>query len=497
MVVCPVDADWYAIPVVGGAELDVTVSFTRLRDDSGHAAPTETISPTAVRIALIDIDGTTPLAVDQGLDDAPPGTTVDASRVERTLEDVMISATVEADGIAYLKVEADSPLEYEYQVEITLTPPCWALEDGYESNDRREHATELADDGPYDARICVTNDDWYGRTVEPGDALFVDVMPPEKDDGTPGIVDARWLVGEGNAPQQEDRISEAGVSYEVRYPDTSVRADLAISSVEETEGNYRISSYYYPPCPNGNDRYETNDQQQLAHQINPQEDPPPYRHLRLCEMDQDWFAMPLAPVEEEEREDQPYRPFSALVEIDGPPVDLQVAVYDADSGRAVAVSQPVEMAPPESFVEGEEAPKSGYVAYAQLPWETQGVVVVVLGAEPTFYHLSFPHTEEQQQQQSGGGEEEQQDEQQDGEDSESEESQADQQEQEEEQEAQQDEQSEEEADQEEEQAQEMTDEEQERELLMQLLDSLEPEDVNLPLQQALEAAPAVRMQNEW
>ena len=37
----------------------------------------------------------------------------------------------------------------------------------------------------------------------------------------------------------------------------------------------------------------------------------------------------------------------------------------------------------------------------------------------------------------------------------------------------------------------------EREMLLNLLESLSPEDRNLPLQQALENAPATRHQQEW
>ena len=49
----------------------------------------------------------------------------------------------------------------------------------------------------------------------------------------------------------------------------------------------------------------------------------------------------------------------------------------------------------------------------------------------------------------------------------------------------------------EEESQELSDEELEREMLMQLLDSLESDDVNLPLQQALDAAPPQRVLEEW
>ncbi len=503
LTVCPTDADWYAIPVVGGSTLDVSVSFTRLRDDTGHAPLPDEILPTAVRIALIDVDGVTPLAVDQGLE-GQELVPVSARSLERQLDEVPISATVDADGIAFLKVEVDRPLEYNYTVEITLTPPCWALEDGFESNDRRQHAATLGEDGQHEVRICATNDDWYTRVVGPEDAFFVDVLAPMQDDGTPGTIDVSFFEGAGATPSEQQQLTDRGASFDLRNPVSPTAATLSVMSVAETEGAYRVDSYFYPPCP-ANDRYEPNNSNEQAHAIDLQEDPPPLLHLRLCESDQDWFALPLPEVPEEDRE-TPTRPFSALVQVDGVPVDMRVAVYDPVSRRAVAVSQPVEGADPNAFVG--DAPLTGAVAYAQLPWELQELRVLVYGAGETFYDLSFPHTEMQEQQQQeqqqeesedqeGDPEDQQEGDSQDGDAEDSEEQESEEQEGEEEEPA--PEEGEEEAQEEEaepEQA-EMTDEEAQRELLMQLLDSLESDEVNLPMQQAVEAAPNVRMRDEW
>ena len=489
LVACGGDADWWAIPVVGGSTLDVEVGFHRLRDDTGHQPPPESIPPTQVRVALIDVDGETVLAVDQGLADLQEGETVDAAQVDRALAEVEISPTVDADGIVFLLVEVDGDLEYEYEVEVTLTPPCWALEDSYESNDRRDHAAELTDDGPYDARICATNDDWYARSLDAGDSFFVDVTPAQQDDGEPGATDVRYYTAPG-APARESRLTEFSDEFGLFDVPAPLEAAVAVSSVDETEGNYRLSAYHYGPCPD-NDRFEPNDDPGTAHQVDEQQEAPPFRHLRLCEEDADWFLVPLPPVEEEERDNEEFRPFSALAEANGGPAMLQVAVYDAGTRRRVAVSSPVEQAGPESFVG--ESPETGAVAYARLPWETEAVYVLVYGT-PTFYHLSFPHTEEQQQEQQQQQQEEQEQQDPSEQSEESEETEGGE-EQPQDQESEQDptEQEEAEADAE----PEPTDEEEQRELLMQLLDSLESEDVNLPLQQALEAAPQTTMRNEW
>lgn len=489
LVSCGGDTDWWAIPVIGGATLDVSVRFSRLRDDNGHEPLPETIEPTAVRIALIDVDKETPLAVDQGLAEVAEGATIDAHDVVRTLVDVPISPTVDENGVAYLQIQSDAPLEYEYEVQITLTPPCWALEDGYESNDFREHATPLSVDGNYDARICVTNDDWYARELGAGDSFFADIAAPLRDDGEPGAIEFGVYTGDSQDPERRVRLEGSADSVTmISVPEPSSIA-MSISSLDETEGNYRLQTHHFGPCPD-NDRFEPNDQSSEAHEIAPDGEQPPFRHLRLCEGDQDWFALPLPEVPEEERDNPEYRPFSALAEINGPAVPIEVAVYDPATRQRVAISTPVQAADPEALVQG--APEAGAVAFARLPWETQSVYVVVYGL-PTFYHLSFPHTEEQeqpqQQPQDGESEEQQQaeqDQQQEGEGEQSEQQQAGQE---------QAEQGEQEQQAEQAELGEPSDEQ--RELLMQLLDSLEPEDVNLPLQQAMEAAPRQPMRNEW
>lgn len=490
IVACGGDADWFAIPVLGGTTLDIEVSFERLRDDTGHAPPPGVIEPTEVRIALIDVDGITPIAVDQGLTEAG---LVDARTLERVLTEVPISPTVE-EGLAYLKVEVDGPLEYEYSVEITFTPPCYALEDEFESNDRRQHASSV-EDGRHQLRICESNADWFTGRVDVGGSLFVDVTPVQQDDGTQGLIDVSWFEGMTPEPSERLRLTDRLAEFSAREVLTPTEHTWSIESAAGTEGGYAMDMYAYGPCPD-NDRYEPNDTNQQAHAIDMQQDPPPLRHLRICAGDQDWFAVPLPPVEEEDREEE-YRSFSAMAEIPELTRDIWVAVYDPQTGQQLAVSQPVEMAPQASFA-GSDPPASGVVAYTRLPWETEQVVVVVVGADEGFYHLSFPLTQEQQQEQQESEDGEESEESEDAEESEDSEESESEPEEEQDAESEPEEPSEEESEDESEPTpEEETQEEQEREMLLQMLNSLEPEDVNLPLQQALEAARPSGLQNEW
>jgi hypothetical protein len=493
LVACGTDADWFAIPVLGGTTLDIEVEFERLRDDNGHAPPPGVIEPMAVRITLIDVDGVTPLAVDHGLVE---DTLVDARSLERMLTEVQISPTVE-QGLAYLKVEVDAPLEYEYSVEVTFTPPCYALEDEFESNDRRPHARSV-EDGRHQLRICESNADWFNGRADVGGSLFVDVTPVQQDDRTQGLIDVSWFEAMNEAPSERLRLTDRLAEFSARDVLEPSEFTWSVESAAGTEGGYAMDMYAYGPCPD-NDRYEPNDTNQQAHAIDMQQDPPPLRHLRLCAGDQDWFTVPLPPVEEEDREDD-YRSFSAMAEIPELTRDIWVAVYDPQTGQQLAVSQAVAMAPQASFA-GSDPPASGVMAYTRLPWETQQVVVVVVGADEGFYHLSFPLTQEQQEQQQQQ-EQEESDEAEESEESEdSEESESEEQDPQDEPEEESEEEAEPEPSEEEEESEptpeEQTQEEQEREMLLQMLNNLEPEDVNLPLQQALEAARPSGLQNEW
>ncbi|MCB9506290.1 MAG: VWA domain-containing protein [Myxococcales bacterium] len=500
-IACGGDDDWYQVPVVGGSTLDIHVKLDRLRDDTGREDLPTQIAPTSVRVALLDVDGRTVLAADAGVPATPSAlemdtpALVDAGALERDVVDARISPTVDANGVAFLRVSVDSPLEYKYTIEVELTPPCWALEDQYESNDAPDVATAV-ESGNYDARICTTNDDWYALDAQPGDDVFVDLSPPQRDDGTPGSVQAQWVTGDEHA---REVVSDQLGAFELRNITAPTHAALGVSSSDGSEGQYRVSIYHYGPCPDGNDRFEPNDDPTAAHALDLQNDPAPLRHLRLCESDVDWFGVPLPPTEEDDRDGQAKRPFSVLVTTEDPKRELLAAVYDPNTGAQLSVSRPIESADPRSAfgADGEH----GVVAFAELPWELEGVLVVVTGDQPAFYDLDFPYTQQQQEQQQQQQDDQESQEGQDGEQQDDQQAQ-DQQDGEPQGGEQQPEESAEPsdddaADDEAATPEAPTQEEADREALLRLLDSLEPDDVNLPLQQALEAAPPTRLQEEW
>jgi len=536
--VCPGNADWYRIPALPGATLDVTARFTRLRDDNGGPPPPEFISPTDVRIAIIGPQPEDVLGVDQGLTES--GVNVRGQTLRRTMNDVEIPVNYTENTPVYLKVEANIPLEYTYTLEITVTPPCYALDDEFEANDIRSTARAM-DPGEHSAFTCPANDDWYMFNWNPQQSMFVEFSPAVARDGQALPLTVEWYMNEDSEPFRTDTLSaETGLAEFQHWSPFDLAvvnavpgqaaapvdpAQLAeqpssrlfarvVNANADFQGGYELGVYRFDPCPAGDDRYEPNDQPDARTQF-AQEDTPPYRYLRFCDANQDWFEVVVPPASEDEEAAEGSgsppsdgsRPFSALVQALQPNQALDGALVSPTTGQRVAgfdISQSADPTAPASWL-----------SVFQVPSETSSMVVGLVGTTG-YYHLSFPELEQQQQQQQQQEQQEQQ--------------QADQQENQEESEPQDDsegsgdpaepqEDSPEEGSSEPPQPEEgssqpsepeegsdsqapaqpeqVSDEELSRQQLMQLLDSLEGDDVNLQVEQATRGLPAQRFEQEW
>lgn len=491
LVSCGLDADWYALPLEPGGRLSVRVDFRRLRDDTGGPPPPDEVNASALSLALVDADGEI-FAVDQGMDDE--SLQIDARRVEREISELLI--TEEMPEELFVLIETSAGLEYDYDLEVEFTPPCRALDDAFEDNDTPQSAWPL-ENGQHEARVCVDDEDWYSVTLSDGADLFVDVWPSQLDE-------TRFLpleISEASPATEDPAFSSLDpqqrvASFSARdvYEPTSYR--YAVRAGSEQEGPYQIDAWIYPPCPVGNDRFEPNnsppDQVTLLEARQNE-----LRHLRLCEADEDWFVMQLPPPEEPEEEGAPVaetQPFAALVEYETPDRTVLVELYDTATGEKLADAIPLDESDYDTEYSG------AVVALANLPRETSSVGVRVYG-DPGYFHLRFPETQpppEQQEQESQSGEgdedEEEQNDEPPPEEGDENEAEADQNEEE------QDADEEQEPQDGEQQAQqpsgEPSEEESERRL-RELLNSLEDEELNLQLQQAIDDLPPNRMTNEW
>ena len=505
LVLCGGNDDWFVIPAVPGSLVSVRVDLRRLRDDDGGPPLPDRIAPTDVRIALHAPGQPGPLAVDQGLAGRTDSEPVGALRVQRRVDDVAVGSGPVAASAGepgqlsplLLQLEANGRLEYSYTVEVTITPPCSLLEDDFEDNDTPATARVL-ETGQHGARLCVDDDDWYTVPMGNGADLFVDVTPLTEPGREPAPLQWRFDEAEPGATGGWNRLEPPALAeLAVRdvWEPRSVR--FGLRTVDGHEGNYAMDVHRFMPCPDGNDRFEPNDDP--ATTITPlTADDHILRHLRLCPGDQDWFLMEL-PEDEEDADAGAgiagQRAFSALVEYETPERTVLVELFDPRSGVRIA----------ESVAVGETDYDSGapgaVIAVAALPSDMRQVAVRVWG-DSGYYHLRFPDTQPAPQQDSDPSQSDSSDGDDDADSDQDRDADPDAAEREQddsdgEQDRQDD--GDDTPEPQDEGDDDMTAAEREarRRELLELLNSLEADDVNLQLIQALDAMPPVRMRNEW
>ena len=492
LVACGGDADWMALPVLPGSRVEVTIRFKRLREDTGSSPPPDFISPSAVAIALYSGDTQNPLAVDEGR--SSPTDRIPAASVTRTL-----SVDVGDTKVALLRVFIAPGLEMSYVPSVEILPPCSAMEDRFESNNSAAEATS-ADTGEYEARICNGNPDWYGANLQPGDTLFVDLPPTPLRAGSgekgAGSMTVRRREGAGKISEEAVIAGQSGYSFQVEAGARGSRALFEVQGDAGAEGPYRFEVARFAACPVGNDKNEPNDLPEKATTVDLQRGP--LLHQRICDGDVDWFVLDLPePEHEGSGEPPPTRRFSAAATWKGGPRAANVRVYNPATGEQLAAS------PPAAAGADAKAPGSGVIASAQIASSIKQVRVVVDGA-PGFYDLSFPDIkppppppsdgDEQQSDQSDKGDKGQEGDDKGQPENQQEGDKGDKQDGEPQSQA-----GDEGANPERgsEQAAAPGSEAEKKQKLLQLLNSLDPGDTNLQLQQALQNMPETYIEKEW
>jgi Ca-activated chloride channel family protein len=534
LVLCGGDADWYRVDAPAGGYVSVGATFDRLRDDDGGAALPDTLPADAVSLTLYATDGVTVLASDNGERDRAAGRErVDPDGIARDLAFVEVPADLPAGAPLYLAVETFLGLEMSYELEVEVLPPCSALEDAFEDNDARELAADL-DTGEHEAQSCSGDEDWYAISAEAGDTIFVDIQPGAT---TSPLSDADDHGGEEHGDDEHEHTvalrAELYRAGEAAPVDVSYGRDglLELSQRDiletgtyhlrvrglrpEDEGAYTLSVYRFAPCIAGDDRLEQNDEPAAAALLDPQQ--APFRHLRLCEGDPDWFRLA---VEEGEH-------VSVSVEWEEPERQVRLALTEPGTATVVAygVDQTITLPPPpppEALLPPLPRATRARQVHLEEPAES-GEFGVFVSGDPGFYNITLPEPNEDSQcdnpqpdedgdQQDDG--DPQDDDQQDPQDSEGD-GEPEEQEQNDQQDPEQGEQEEPEDDgqddqeqaadqQEQEQQQqqqpeprELSEAEQREARLRQLLESLSDDQMNLQLQQALEQLPPIRVERQW
>lgn len=379
LTLCSENDDWLRLPAQGGEAIEVTVKLERLRDDNGGPPLPDRIPSRALRLAIVDAKGKT-IASDNGRnDDRDKEGLIPAKNVQRRLE---LNALPAQNAPYFVHLSAAENLEYAYTIEVKLTPPCHALEDDFEPNDQPSRAFEI-EPGDHLARLCNDNKDWFQMHLQPEEHAFVDVTPESNEEVEAPTVRHGFSTDAQNVPTLSRQTRSERITWSSGEIEKETRALWGFATQDNTELNYHMSVYKFGACPEGNDRFEPNDRPDQAAELSPEQQES--RHLRLCPSDQDWFVMPLEPKENSKE----LRPFSAQVEVE-PHVALEhvhVELWDPTTGRRLATSHPVENEAP---VDGDDdIQPHAVIATTHLAPQSEQVIVRVHGAE-TFYHLSFP-----------------------------------------------------------------------------------------------------------
>lgn len=505
---CGLNDDLFALPLEGGEAIQVRVKFKRLREDNGGPPLPATLRPSAVRIALLDRNGEA-VAVDQGARENV-SELVDAKAMTRTMDVPNIDGS---RGPYYLQISSDNGLEYRYTLQVTITPPCSAVDDEFEPNDRPENASTL-EPGEHKLRICNANQDWFDVAMGEGDEVFVDIRSPGSEAGITGPLAVGSTQRHASSPATagaELRRIDPRSGFETLYARSNAAGGalrVGVENLDDYEGAYEIAVYRFAPCPVGNDRFEPNNRPSQATPLTAEQNT--LRHLRLCPGDEDWYMMQLpeeAPNAAQANAEPAPKRFAALAEYADPSRALQIELWDPVTGRLIARSQPLS----QTDYQSEETGST--VAFTELPEKLTSVLIRVIG-DPGYYHLRFPDTQpppNQNQSDSNAANDDNSDgDPQDSEDGEDQsDSASDPQEADDGEDQGEESQSDEGPD---DQKPEQDNgppppapspqdaaaaEDEERRALMRLLESLEDNNMNLPLMQAIERQPPTRTQNEW
>lgn len=290
-VICGLDDDWFRVPVIPGTRVSVKTEFTALRDEVDDEVPFIT-KPEDIQIALFDPIGSHVLVVDQGSPETLESTQK-SRRGSRQIDRFLVDETMlNSSSHVLLKISSAASRDYRYSTTIETIPPCFALQEQSEPNNTAELAARL-ETGPTKAHLCPGDSDWYRISVQPGDSLFVDVLPEmDQERGIPPnptvqLIDATTLeiLSEGF---DDNGILAAGKRVFAEAREILVRVG---GETEDEQGPYTLEIYQFAPCVVGDDRYEDNDTPDTAAEIDGQM--PVHRYLRICENDDDFFKLTL------------------------------------------------------------------------------------------------------------------------------------------------------------------------------------------------------------
>lgn len=398
---CPDDDDWYALDLTAGDRVALAPTVPK---DAGRLA-----------FELLKPDGTRAWGWTSSKDDGAPH-----------FEFTVLAADAGKWAVHVSNVDVD---EVSYGLDVTVRPACEKNEDRYEDDDQAAAAKTLTPGPVPDLKLCPGDEDWYAVTLAAGESLFLYAQPADKGedsdkdkaadktaDGAPPvmpfaieILDEAGTVRGRGAPIDRSQVSTLLMPGAGRY---LVRVyDPASAGREPFEGRYSLQVEVVPPCPEGDDRFEDNDDAATATDFMEASQPPaqqgqamptgqapkgpPVVFARVCPGDVDWWKL-TSPGD---------KPAVVSIVFDHGQGDLALELFD-EGGKSIAssdTSSPTQNGeavalpmPPEAKTDAKPDPNAPPEPEAKAPPQTFTLKVSARPDAQNFYLLRLDNP-------SGGG----------------------------------------------------------------------------------------------
>jgi len=360
LLLCPEDVDHYGVVVPPGHRLRAWLA--RPGAPAPGAAPAEDAPP------ALPPRGQPPAGVALELLEGARGM-ADSATLPADGDGVLLTENLsDAAATWTLRVRAPDDEEHGYRLGVETLPTCASLEDEHEDNDGQASAADLPEDGaPLTLRLCPGDEDWFRAGIKAGWTLFVtfqgevldgDLILEIRDEADRVVATATGSHYAATAPELQEGL------YFVRLAGAEAAGQLTVRGI--------------PPCPEGDDQNENDDDPGAAKPLQKGGQP---LELRRCGGDDDWFRLELPAGEKAQVQ-------TAFVHGEG---DLVLEVFDPEDPE-----NPVEHADESS----DEQAGEGLTLQAEE--EAPGAWLLrVTGATPdatNFYVLQV------QEPQGGGGE---------------------------------------------------------------------------------------------
>ena len=303
---CPANDDWFAVTLERGQSLKATVEAT--------------LQAGTLAVEMVDGYGNI-IESSAEKEDAQQGKTVTAL------------AYSQPAGTVYVRVTGSQDVEAVYSLQLEVIPICSEREDSHEENDEINTAQLLAPGDHEGLQLCPNDPDLYLVEVQDGESIAVHLQA-EPLMGKPSVT-----ISDGSGKPLSPGFQLKGGLLAIALDPGPGQYAVRVDAATPTDSAYDLKLQVLPACPEGNDQDEPNNNPDEATVLEPPEqqqpqagapgqappaaEPPKPKQklLRICQGDDDWFRIPMAP------ETTPMKASIQFVHDKG---DLDLVLYEND-----------------------------------------------------------------------------------------------------------------------------------------------------------------------